>query len=150
MPTDCLFRDDSYLKDCEARVVGVTDKGIALDRTVFYATSGGQPGDTGALVTKAGGEIPIGNAVYLDAAKSMQALGQVWNDGVLEQTAKAGAAVLERHGITMGQVMGQFGPYIMLVAAVAPPVMMTKKILSPPKEPKAVTPTGNAGDGQQQ
>jgi misacylated tRNA(Ala) deacylase len=70
MPTDCLFRDDSYLKECEARVVGVTDKGIALDRTVFYATSGGQPGDTGVLVTKAGGEIPIGNAVYLDAAKT--------------------------------------------------------------------------------
>lgn len=69
MPTDCLFRDDSYAQNCEARVVEVTDKGIVLDRTVFYATSGGQPGDTGVLVTPTG-EIPIGNAVYLDAAKS--------------------------------------------------------------------------------
>ena len=47
MPTDCLFRDDSYLKECDARVVAITEQGgIVLDRTVFYATSGGQPGDT--------------------------------------------------------------------------------------------------------
>jgi misacylated tRNA(Ala) deacylase len=70
MATDCLFRDDSYLRECEARVVGVTDKGIELDRTVFYATSGGQPGDTGVLIAANGAEIPIGNAVYLDAAKT--------------------------------------------------------------------------------
>jgi misacylated tRNA(Ala) deacylase len=70
MATGCLFRDDSYLKECEARVVGVTDKGIQLDRTVFYATSGGQPGDTGVLVTKSGTDIPVTNAIYLDAAKT--------------------------------------------------------------------------------
>jgi misacylated tRNA(Ala) deacylase len=70
MPTDCLFRDDSYLKECEACVVGVTDQGIELDRTVFYATSGGQPGDTGVLVTKSGAETPIATATYLDAAKT--------------------------------------------------------------------------------
>ena len=38
MPTDCLFREDSYLKDCEAKVVAIApDGGIVLDRTVFYA-----------------------------------------------------------------------------------------------------------------
>lgn len=71
MPTECLFRDDSYLKSCDARLVAVTDQGgIVLDRTVFYATSGGQPGDTGTLTTADGLRIPIETAVYTDAAKS--------------------------------------------------------------------------------
>jgi len=71
MPTDCLFRDDSYLKECEARVVGMTEQGgIVLDRTVFYANSGGQPGDTGTITTADGARIAIDNAVYTDAGKT--------------------------------------------------------------------------------
>lgn len=71
MPTDCLFREDSYLTACEARVVAVTEQGgVVLDRTVFYANSGGQPGDTGALVTADGRRIAVDNAVYTDAAKT--------------------------------------------------------------------------------
>ena len=71
MPTDCLFRDDSYLKNCEAHVVAVTEQGgIVLDRTVFYATSGGQPGDSGELTTADGKAVPIATAVYTDPAKT--------------------------------------------------------------------------------
>jgi len=71
MPTECLFREDSYLQSCDARVVALTEQGgIVLDRTVFYATSGGQPGDTGTLTTGAGARVPIATAVYTDAAKS--------------------------------------------------------------------------------
>jgi misacylated tRNA(Ala) deacylase len=68
--TELLFRDDAYLKDCTARVLGVNERGgIVLDRTVLYATSGGQPGDRGVLITEKGEEIPLATAVFTDAAK---------------------------------------------------------------------------------
>ena len=54
MATDCLFRDDSYLRHGDATVVGIAEQGLVLDRTVFYANSGGQPGDRGVLTTAAG------------------------------------------------------------------------------------------------
>ena len=60
MPTEALFRDDAYLRSCEARVLSATPEAILLDRTVFYANSGGQPGDVGRLVWD-GGETSIRN-----------------------------------------------------------------------------------------
>jgi misacylated tRNA(Ala) deacylase len=72
MSTDCLFREDAYLTECRAEVVALTDQGgIVVDRTVFYATSGGQPGDRGVLTTESGVAIPIGSAVYTDPAKTV-------------------------------------------------------------------------------
>ncbi|MCB1744359.1 MAG: alanyl-tRNA editing protein [Gammaproteobacteria bacterium] len=44
-----LFRDDHYIKACEAEVIGGDDLGICLNQTVFYPTGGGQPGDRGWL-----------------------------------------------------------------------------------------------------
>jgi misacylated tRNA(Ala) deacylase len=59
-----LFRDDPYRRACEAEIVTINDRGgIVLDRTVFYATSGGQPGDTGRLLV-ADATLPIGATVY--------------------------------------------------------------------------------------
>jgi len=63
--TEELFREDGYLKTCEATVVAVTDEGVELDRTVFYPTGGGQPGDIGVLRTSAG-EVAIVNTVKGD------------------------------------------------------------------------------------
>jgi misacylated tRNA(Ala) deacylase len=69
MATDCLFRDDAYLRECDATVVAMNEHGLVLDRTVFYANSGGQPGDRGMLRT-AGGEIAVETAVFTDAGKT--------------------------------------------------------------------------------
>ncbi|WP_323783593.1 alanyl-tRNA editing protein [Leisingera sp.] len=52
MPTnDLLFRKDAYARISEAMVLGHTEQGgLILDRTLFYATGGGQPGDSGQLL----------------------------------------------------------------------------------------------------
>jgi misacylated tRNA(Ala) deacylase len=57
--TELVFRDDSYARSCPARVIGADARGIRLDRTVFYATGGGQPGDTGTLRLASGMTIAI-------------------------------------------------------------------------------------------
>ena len=60
MRTEALFREDAYLKEAEAEVTGINDRGgIILDRTIFYATSGGQPGDTGRLTRPDGMAVAI-------------------------------------------------------------------------------------------
>lgn len=56
--TELLFRDDAYVRGATAIVVDAAPEGIVLDRTVFYATAGGQPGDTG-VIRWAGGEITV-------------------------------------------------------------------------------------------
>ncbi len=64
--TELLFRDDGYLRSCAARVVAVDGRGIRLDRTVFYPTGGGQPGDCGVLRLRSGETIAIVDAVKGD------------------------------------------------------------------------------------
>src|SRR5438105_423205 len=66
--TELVFRDDAYARSCTARVVAADQRGIRLDRTVFYPTGGGQPGDTGSLRLASGETIAIVDAVKGDAA----------------------------------------------------------------------------------
>lgn len=61
--TELLFRKDAYAREAMGKVTGITSEGgIVLDGSVFYPTSGGQPGDSGVLRWK-GGEIDIATAV---------------------------------------------------------------------------------------
>ena len=57
--TEELFRTDGYLQECSALVTAVDERGICLDRTVFYPMGGGQPGDVGVLVRENGSSISI-------------------------------------------------------------------------------------------
>jgi misacylated tRNA(Ala) deacylase len=65
MATEPLFLSDGLLKSTSATVLAVNERGgIVVDRTIFYATSGGQPGDTGTLQRADGSTIEIGATIY--------------------------------------------------------------------------------------
>lgn len=65
--TENLSRDDAYLKSCAAAVTAINDRGgIILDRTNFYVTGGGQPGDSGSLLLPDGRTLEIATTVYGD------------------------------------------------------------------------------------
>jgi misacylated tRNA(Ala) deacylase len=69
MATCLLFRDDAYLRSASARVIAVHERGIELDRTIFYPQGGGQPGDSGALLRASGERISIIDTRKADPAK---------------------------------------------------------------------------------
>jgi misacylated tRNA(Ala) deacylase len=72
-PTEPLFTEDAYLRDCTARVVALDEKGVILDRTVMYARSGGQPGDAGVM-RWSGGEAVVAEAIKGEAGAILHTL----------------------------------------------------------------------------
>ncbi len=60
---ELVFQDDAYAKSCAATVVSAEPGAIRLDRSVFYPTGGGQPGDTGVLRLADGREVEIVDTV---------------------------------------------------------------------------------------
>ncbi len=69
--TEFVFREDSYIRSLPTLVTALTPEGgIILDRTIFYATSGGQPGDTGRLERADGSFIAISGSVHPEGNKA--------------------------------------------------------------------------------
>jgi misacylated tRNA(Ala) deacylase len=61
--TALLFREDAYLRSAMARVTAADERGIRLDRTVFYPSGGGQPGDKGVFRLDSGERVAIVDTV---------------------------------------------------------------------------------------
>lgn len=57
--TSFLFRDDAYLKSCDAVITAIDERGFQTDATIFYPMGGGQPGDTGRFVLESGETVEI-------------------------------------------------------------------------------------------
>jgi misacylated tRNA(Ala) deacylase len=63
--TELLYRDDPYLREAAAVVTAVAPRGFELDRTLFYAASGGQPGDSGRVLAD-GAAVAVAGTVHPD------------------------------------------------------------------------------------
>lgn len=69
--TTFLFRDDSYLREATGTVTEITPEGgVLLDRTIFYAASGGQPADAGVLMRANGEAVAVANVVHPEGDKT--------------------------------------------------------------------------------
>ncbi len=71
--TDLLFLRDAYLKETTATVIELIQNAVVLDQTIFYATGGGQPHDTGLL----------GGQQVIDVRKEGGAVLHVLADGAV-------------------------------------------------------------------
>jgi misacylated tRNA(Ala) deacylase len=97
-PTEELAPKDSYLSTAEGRVTALGDAGIFLDRTVFYARGGGQPGDVG-VIRWDGGSVDVIDTVRREG----RPFHVVAADAVLPEpgTAVEGAIDWARRYLTM-------------------------------------------------
>lgn len=87
--TESLFRDDAYRRENEAVLLGADERGIWLDRTVFYPRSGGQAGDCGTLVLADGSTFAIA-----DTTKSPSPLGEGRGEGPILHVPSPGQEAL--------------------------------------------------------
>jgi misacylated tRNA(Ala) deacylase len=82
MTADALFRADAYMRTCLAIVTDAGPEGVRLNRTVFYPTGGGQPGDSGILRWH-GGEAKITDTRRWRAEKEPEDIHHILGDGAL-------------------------------------------------------------------
>jgi misacylated tRNA(Ala) deacylase len=104
--TELLYREDAYLRTAQARVVARHERGLELDRTVFYPLGGGQPGDTGALIRANGERIEIGDTrkgttadsiVHIPSASSSEVSAEVGETLTLEIDWQRRYALMRLH-----------------------------------------------------
>ena len=69
--TERLFEHDAYAKTASAVIVDLTDDAIILDQTIFYAASGGQPGDLGLMTASDGRTVQITDTQYSKPDKTI-------------------------------------------------------------------------------
>lgn len=107
-----------------------------LDHLLIQAQNidaGHRPTDTPATVEA----LPTNTAAELESALTMARLmvapmfnwwpefGATWNDATVRAISESGGAIMDKHGWSVGAVLGQWGPYIALIAAVGPPAFVT-------------------------
>lgn len=81
-PSRMLFREDSYCVSAEAIALGAHGGMLVLDRTLFYAASGGQPADHGEIQLPTGQTVAVSEVRYLDPGKTR--IGHVLPPGLAE------------------------------------------------------------------
>jgi misacylated tRNA(Ala) deacylase len=130
--TEEIFRQNAYVKECEARVTAADDAGIHLDRTVFYPMGGGQPGDTGVLRLRDGSEIRISDT------RKDQASGNIVHIPETEVGADlAGKQVVacidweRRHRLMRMHTLMQFATAAVDSTSICPKAPSTKNTLPP-------------------
>jgi len=115
-----LFREDGYLRECDAVVSEVRGNAIVTDQTVFYPTGGGQPGDSGQLLRADGAAVEVTTACK-DAQDG--ALLHVCEGAAAEDLPAAGAAVkLQLDWPRRHRMMRMHSCMHMLCALIAAPV----------------------------
>lgn len=74
MKTQALFDKAPYERTFGARVIAISGQGVALDRTLFYPTGGGQPADIGYLTLADGTR-----AMVLDVKRDATDRSLIWH-----------------------------------------------------------------------
>ena len=123
--TELLFNNDAYLKQCEAVITHIDQNSIQLDRTIFYAESGGQPGDQG--------EIILDDQIYkvIDTQKG-KAPNEIVDPSLLDKEAmnqQIEEIIKNNIPVFTKQITGdefRDNPHLAKGAAVSPPVIDNK------------------------
>ncbi len=117
--TEELFRDDATLGECSAIVTSCDERGLRLDRTVFYPLGGGQAGDRGQL------ELAEGRVLAIADTRKGAALGEIVHVPAAGQEAllalfDAGQPVLARIDVPRRQRHMRFHTATHLLCALVP------------------------------